>query len=294
MEKSKQNETFYCHSWFKCCTEKNLVWQPIFFFCLFYSSICQLYNCQKLWFCNGREAQHKLEKWTQSDLTGFKKRGSIWLEIGKKGSIGLNINTMRGQSDRAWLFEGFEDAEKGTQSDWKFQKRGSSPQNLPTMPKYGSTPPGDTMHCLHHTFTLSCVRKQQCTFAPREVTYYISNTVVTQLAIILKRMHGWASILLLWHIQLINIIYIPTRLKSAVIGQPNYSSMTYIIHPQYYHPNIPWYKLCHRYNIRLIPHANLITQCGRTATRSFASLYVFICFFVCIPFLLCEYSFDSL
>ncbi len=24
-----------------------------FFFCLFYSSICQLYNCQKLWFYNG-------------------------------------------------------------------------------------------------------------------------------------------------------------------------------------------------------------------------------------------------
>ncbi len=23
------------------------------FFYLFYSSICQLYNCQKLWFCNG-------------------------------------------------------------------------------------------------------------------------------------------------------------------------------------------------------------------------------------------------
>ncbi len=23
------------------------------FFCLFYSSICQFYNCQKLWFCNG-------------------------------------------------------------------------------------------------------------------------------------------------------------------------------------------------------------------------------------------------
>ncbi len=67
----------------------------------------------------GREAQHKLGIWTQSNLTGLKKRGSIGLEIGKKkrGSIGLNINTMRGQSDRAWLFEGFEDAEKGTQSD---------------------------------------------------------------------------------------------------------------------------------------------------------------------------------
>ncbi len=66
-----------------------------------------------------------------------KKRGSIGLEIGKKGSIGLNINTIRGQSDRAWLFEGFKDAEKGNQS----QKRGSSLRNLPTMPKYGSTPP---------------------------------------------------------------------------------------------------------------------------------------------------------
>ncbi len=28
----------------------------------------------------------------------------------------------------------------GTQSDGKSQTRGSSPQNLPTMPKYGSTP----------------------------------------------------------------------------------------------------------------------------------------------------------
>ncbi len=33
----------------------------------------------------GREAQHKLVKWTQSDLTGFNKRGSIGLEIGKNG-----------------------------------------------------------------------------------------------------------------------------------------------------------------------------------------------------------------
>ncbi len=41
----------------------------------------------------GREAQHKLEKWTPSDLTWFKKRGSIGLEIGKRGSIVLNINT---------------------------------------------------------------------------------------------------------------------------------------------------------------------------------------------------------
>ncbi len=29
----------------------------------------------------------------------------------------------------------------GTQSDWKSPKRGSSPRNLPTMPKYGSTHP---------------------------------------------------------------------------------------------------------------------------------------------------------
>ncbi len=30
----------------------------------------------------------------------------------------------------------------GTQSDRKSPKRGSSPRKLPTMPKYGSTPPG--------------------------------------------------------------------------------------------------------------------------------------------------------
>ncbi len=65
----------------------------------------------------GREAQHKLEKWTQSDLTGLKKGGQLDWKLGKRESIGLNINTMRCQSDRAWLFEGFEDAEKGTQSD---------------------------------------------------------------------------------------------------------------------------------------------------------------------------------
>ncbi len=72
---------------------------------------------------------------------GSKKGGQLDWELGKRGSIGLNINTIRGQSDQAWLFEGFEDVEKGTQSDWKAQKRGSSPRNLPTMPKYGSYPP---------------------------------------------------------------------------------------------------------------------------------------------------------
>ncbi len=89
----------------------------------------------------GREAQHKLEKWTQSDLTGLKKRGQLDWKLGKRGSIGLNINTVRDQSDLAWLFEGFEDAEKGTQSNRKSQKRGSSSRNLPTMPKNASTPP---------------------------------------------------------------------------------------------------------------------------------------------------------
>ncbi len=31
MEESKRNETFYCHSWFKCWTEQNLAWWPIGF-----------------------------------------------------------------------------------------------------------------------------------------------------------------------------------------------------------------------------------------------------------------------
>ncbi len=35
MEERKQNETFYGHSLFKCCTEENLVWRPIFAFCFF-------------------------------------------------------------------------------------------------------------------------------------------------------------------------------------------------------------------------------------------------------------------
>ncbi len=46
-----KNETFYCNSWFKCCTENNLAWGPIF--CLLYSTICQLYNCQNCGFVMG-------------------------------------------------------------------------------------------------------------------------------------------------------------------------------------------------------------------------------------------------
>ncbi len=72
---------------------------------------------------------------------GSKKGGQLDWKLRKRESIGLDINTMRGQLDRAWLFEGFKDAEKGTQSDRKSQKRGSSPRNLPTMPRYGSTTP---------------------------------------------------------------------------------------------------------------------------------------------------------
>ncbi len=38
----------------------------------------------------------------------------------------------------------------GTQSDRKSQKWGSSPRNLPTMPKYGSTPRGLLLRSLNH------------------------------------------------------------------------------------------------------------------------------------------------
>ncbi len=31
LKKERKKETFYCHSWFKCCTEKILAWWPIFF-----------------------------------------------------------------------------------------------------------------------------------------------------------------------------------------------------------------------------------------------------------------------
>ncbi len=72
----------------------------------------------------------------------FQKRGSIGLEIWKNGSIGLNIKTMRGQADRAWLFERFGDAEKGTQSDWKSQKRGSSQWTSLPCPSMGVHLPG--------------------------------------------------------------------------------------------------------------------------------------------------------
>ncbi len=53
MEESNQNETFYCHSLFKCCTEKYLAWWPIFFSAYFipvYPSFIILKNCD---FCNG-------------------------------------------------------------------------------------------------------------------------------------------------------------------------------------------------------------------------------------------------
>ncbi len=44
----KQNETFYCHSWFKCYTEENLAWWPIFFSAYFipvYVSFIIVKNC---------------------------------------------------------------------------------------------------------------------------------------------------------------------------------------------------------------------------------------------------------
>ncbi len=52
-KKVYKDETFYSYSWFKCCTENILVWWPIFFLLLFYSSICQLLKCHKSWICNG-------------------------------------------------------------------------------------------------------------------------------------------------------------------------------------------------------------------------------------------------
>ncbi len=48
MEESKQNETFYYHSWFKCCTEKNLALWAIFFSAYFipvYVSCIIVKNC---------------------------------------------------------------------------------------------------------------------------------------------------------------------------------------------------------------------------------------------------------
>ncbi len=48
IEESKQNETFYFNSWFKCCTQKNLAWWPIFFsayFMLVYVSFIIVRNC---------------------------------------------------------------------------------------------------------------------------------------------------------------------------------------------------------------------------------------------------------
>ncbi len=51
MYENKQNETFYCHRWFKCCTEKNLASWPIFFsaYCILvhhaYVSFMIVNNC---------------------------------------------------------------------------------------------------------------------------------------------------------------------------------------------------------------------------------------------------------
>ncbi len=48
MEESKQNETFYCHRWFKSCTEQSLVWWHIIFSAYFipvYASFIIVKNC---------------------------------------------------------------------------------------------------------------------------------------------------------------------------------------------------------------------------------------------------------
>ncbi len=48
MEESNQTDTFYCHSWFKCCTETNLAWWPISFsahFITVYVSFIIVKNC---------------------------------------------------------------------------------------------------------------------------------------------------------------------------------------------------------------------------------------------------------
>ncbi len=46
-KESKQNETFYSHRWFKCCTETNLAWWPIFsaYFIPVYDSFIIIKNC---------------------------------------------------------------------------------------------------------------------------------------------------------------------------------------------------------------------------------------------------------
>ncbi len=66
------------------------------------------------------------------------KKGSIGLEI---GSIGLNINTMRGQSDWACCLRGLRMLKRALNRIENLKNEGHQPQNLPTMPKYGSTPP---------------------------------------------------------------------------------------------------------------------------------------------------------
>ncbi len=53
MEESKQNETFYCHSWFKCCTEKKSSVVTNLFFVAYFISVYVSFIIVKNYFCNG-------------------------------------------------------------------------------------------------------------------------------------------------------------------------------------------------------------------------------------------------
>ncbi len=113
--------------------------------------------------------RHAIKKWTQLDLKFCKNEGSIRSETNEKGGqldrkfiqngkhwckilfkldqlyvhVSLELNAI----DTNWFFLHKEGVNWiwfhyaiGTNSDRQSQQRGASPQNLPTMPKYGSTP----------------------------------------------------------------------------------------------------------------------------------------------------------
>ncbi len=74
-----------------------------------------------------------IENWDES-LYKMEKIDAKSLKL-----VSLKLNVI----DTNWFFckkKGLHHT-RGTNSDWQSQKLGSSLQNLPTMPKYGSTPP---------------------------------------------------------------------------------------------------------------------------------------------------------
>ncbi len=70
-----------------------------------------------------------------------KKRGSIGLEIGKKGVNWIEYQNNEGQSDWAWRFEGVEDAEKAPNRIENLKNEGHHCGTSLPCPSMGFPPP---------------------------------------------------------------------------------------------------------------------------------------------------------